>query len=448
PIRNGTMKQFYSGRGELFYFFFHLSLNLGRDKSSVAFITTNYYPTASYGNLLRKDFKERAEIVSLINFNELRIFESALGQHNLITILRKSNERNLVAKNIITKKKGIADPTILSAILNHQDKDTDYFNIAQNELYDGKENYIRLGGTSGENNQINKILGKLSINPLLGDICFVRQGLRTGIDKTTQSHKLNYNLKGEMGEGVFIITKKELSDIKLNINEKKIIKEFYKNSDISKFYTKQDSDQYVFYIAKTYDEKKLKKDCPNIYAHLLKFKELILKIRGRNNEQLDHWVNLDRTREEFIFTSQKIVAPQRSYKNTFGFSEKEWYASADVYYILQNNKKYLLKYILALINSKLYYLWLYTRGKRKGDMLELYQNPLSEIPIKDIPEKQQKPFIELVDRILSITNDKDYLKNQDKQARVKAYGNRIDKMVYELYELTPEEINIVEDFGK
>ena len=107
-----------------------------------------------------------------------------------------------------------------------------------------------------------------------------------------------------------------------------------------------------------------------------------------------------------------------------------------------------MKYILALINSKLYYLWLYTRGKRKGDMLELYQNPLSEIPIKDIPEKQQKPFIELVDRILSITNDKDYLKNQDKQARVKAYGNRIDKMVYELYELTPEEINIVEDFGK
>ena len=105
----------------------------------------------------------------------------------------------------------------------------------------------------------------------------------------------------------------------------------------------------MFYIAKTYDEKKLKKDCPNIYAHLLKFKELILKIRGRNNEQLDHWVNLDRTREEFIFTSQKIVAPQRSYKNTFGFSEKEWYASADVYYILQNNKKYLLKYGTALL---------------------------------------------------------------------------------------------------
>ena len=52
----------------------------------------------------------------------------------------------------------------------------------------------------------------------------------------------------------------------------------------------------------------------------------------------------------------------------------------------------------------------------------------------------QQPFISLVDQILSITKDPDYLENPDKQARVSALERQIDKMVYELYGLTPEEI--------
>ncbi|MDP2672993.1 MAG: hypothetical protein Q8O84_04225 [Nanoarchaeota archaeon] len=43
---------------------------------------------------------------------------------------------------------------------------------------------------------------------------------------------------------------------------------------------------------------------------------------------------------------------------------------------------------------------------------------------------------------------KDYLENQDKQLIVKELEKKIDKMVYELYELTPEEIEIVENFNK
>ena len=77
-------------------------------------------------------------------------------------------------------------------------------------------------------------------------------------------------------------------------------------------------------------------------------------------------------------------------------------------------------------------------------MLELYQKPLSEIPIKKIHESEQKPFIELVDRILAITKDKDYLQNPQKQAQVQALGREIDHLVYQLYGLTEEEIRIVE----
>jgi hypothetical protein len=49
-----------------------------------------------------------------------------------------------------------------------------------------------------------------------------------------------------------------------------------------------------------------------------------------------------------------------------------------------------------------------------------------------------------VDEILTITKDNDYLRNSQKQAKVKEYERQIDRMVYDLYGLTPEEITIVE----
>ena len=70
-------KRFYQGKMDLFYFFFHLALNLGNDHSQIAYITTNYYPTASGARKLREDLKNRAIIRKLVNFNELKIFKSA-----------------------------------------------------------------------------------------------------------------------------------------------------------------------------------------------------------------------------------------------------------------------------------------------------------------------------------------------------------------------------------
>jgi hypothetical protein len=46
-IKRGCVGKFYQGKADIFYFFFHLALNLGRETASIAFITTNYYPTAN-----------------------------------------------------------------------------------------------------------------------------------------------------------------------------------------------------------------------------------------------------------------------------------------------------------------------------------------------------------------------------------------------------------------
>jgi len=50
-----------------------------------------------------------------------------------------------------------------------------------------------------------------------------------------------------------------------------------------------------------------------------------------------------------------------------------------------------------------------------------------------------------INKILSLTQSKDYLENLQKQAKVKQYEREIDRLVYRLYNLTDKEIRIVEN---
>ena len=134
-IKEGNLKEFYQGRMDLFYFFFHLGINITRDSGTIEFITTNYYITATQAKKLRQDFKKRTIIKKIVNFNELKIFESAKGQHNMITILEKGNDDNYFAETCITKRNRLASSEILQKIINWRDDKTEYFKIAQKYIY-------------------------------------------------------------------------------------------------------------------------------------------------------------------------------------------------------------------------------------------------------------------------------------------------------------------------
>ena len=59
-------------------------------------------------------------------------------------------------------------------------------------------------------------------------------------------------------------------------------------------------------------------------------------------------------------------------------------------------------------------------------------------------QADQQPLIVLVNRILTLTKTDDYPQNPQKQAKVKILEEEIDQLVYKLYDLTTEEIEIVE----
>jgi len=137
-------------------------------------------------------------------------------------------------------------------------------------------------------------------------------------------------------------------------------------------------------------------------------------------------------RDVEYFESPKIVVPQRSMENTFGYNEVSWYASADVYFIIQKDTKVKLKYVLALLNSKLYFKWFYHKGKRKGESLELYLIPLSETPIKLADDKTQGVFEIIADYLIECKTQK--ANGHSVNSIVDAFFESLNNLlVYELY---------------
>jgi adenine-specific DNA-methyltransferase len=418
-LKEGSIGKFYSKNMDLFYFFFHQAINLVAPNGHIAFITTNYYPTATFARVLRTDMKNRTSAVELINFNELRIFEAAPGQHNLITILEKSDD-DLDCRVVVAEKKGVASQATLRQVLEGYEN-VSFASTVKGSIFEGEEAYIRFSVPEGAS-----ILERLSDLPhLLGDVCAVRQGLHANPDKYKKSHKIKYpRIDANDGDGIFVLNQLESKKFTNSAH----LKPFYKNSDISKFGSIKYSDLSIIYL--TRDLKPSKEET----THLQKFRD-ILETRREVQKQLIPWYSLHWPREQYMFEGPKIVCPQRSNLNTFGYNDGSWYASADVYFIKESDSRFPLKCVLGILNSRLYFYWLYHRGKRKGEMLELYQVPLSEIPLPNLSAQAVKDLSLLVSRCIELASKGKSLEQAE---------GLLNEFVYEMFELTSDEIRVID----
>jgi len=106
------------------------------------------------------------------------------------------------------------------------------------------------------------------------------------------------------------------------------------------------------------------------------------------------------------------------------------------------------KYLLSLLNSKLYQ-WIFSIQnpsiKIGGEFFSINAPHILRLPFRPISNIERDNFNGTVDKILALTRSDDYLTNLAKQAKVHEFERQIDQMVYKLYDLTPDEIKIVEN---
>ena len=103
-------------------------------------------------------------------------------------------------------------------------------------------------------------------------------------------------------------------------------------------------------------------------------------------------------------------------------------------YIIANSNKYML----SVLNSQpiKYYISLIAASLGEG-AFRWFKQYVERLPVPMISAEEQESYIALVDKILAA-------KEKDSSADISQWQREIDNLVYELYGLTKEEIEMVE----
>jgi len=155
------------------------------------------------------------------------------------------------------------------------------------------------------------------------------------------------------------------------------------------------------------------------------------------DDQGDYWWELRDCDYYEEFEKEKIVFPVINRKWSFPYVNKGIYILAPMRFI-SSNDGLLLKFLQSIIISKVpKYYWKNYGSMQDKTGFQMDSYIIEQLPIPKIPESAQQPFITLVDQILAA-------KKKDPNADTSHLERQIDQLVYKLYNLTADEIKIIE----
>ncbi|MBX2931555.1 MAG: class I SAM-dependent DNA methyltransferase [Chitinophagaceae bacterium] len=385
----GKFKSF-SGKSDIYVFFYENSINLLKPYGAINFITSGKFFEASYGKPLIEFLLNNTEIIEIINFNDLPVFEGATAYPLIYFAIKKSKDDYQFNYYSLNELPTFSLKEKLSSI----------------ELLSTSKSIFTQNDFKFVDNRISNIIEKVKIGTVpIKDFCGLPiVGVKTGFN-----------------EGF-------LTDLK----DDKIVKPYVFGRDIKKYSPIKPTNKIIFPYNDDYSIVDIK-DYPEISSYLenqkAKLSQRAIIKEGLVNKT-KCWYEYQQINKTVDYNTEYIIYPNVSLGNNFTLTKG---AIIDMTgFLIKSNSRYLL----AILNSKLIaFLMNIWSISRRGGYLEYKVQYIEKIPIKNISEKEQRPFIDLVERILvERKNDNDTTDLE----------NQIDQLVYQLYELTEEEIKIVE----
>ncbi len=391
---------------------------MNKDGISV-FICPTRFMKRDYGSSLRKWLSKNYRVIELVDFVDLQMFECAMNYTGILIFGHKSYRDSFEYKCFISEP-------VSSLQLEHALRSHEAGELAHVVSIPNSAIYSDVWTFSDASNQT--LISKIKINSLrLSDLCMgIFQGISTGKDS------------------VFVVNEQTIEQYDI---ERDIVVPFLKGKDIGP-YSLRWSGNYLIYPynrdGTVYTESVLRNAFPNTYRYLSSKKD---ELKGRQyfDDSAKRWYELWNQRNLDRFLRLKILTLDNARRNSFCLDRGTYIGTTTTYSIIlkdESLKRYL--YVLGVLNSSLieYYHKKNTIPQAGG--FYRYQ----AIFIKSLPIKfahDIHPVANIVDQILAITKDEDYRTNPTKQARVKELERQIDQLVYQLYDLTPEEIAVVQN---
>ncbi len=424
PLLQKQYQDFYNSTADIYTYFFALSYQLLKDKGFNAFITSNKYARAKYGAKLRELLLKKTTIVSYMELNALKVFESAAVDTSIMSFIKQTppkESRFKYYEPTPDDKSGLKSARSLT--MKQNALSTESFIFANATLLDLRDKMESVG------------------TPLKDWDIQIYRGILTGANEA-------FIIPTEKREEILNACKTQEERKRTEA----LIKPILRGKDIKR-YSYEWADLWVIFIPwhfpNTNNPKNMEENeqdfsihYPIIYSHLLSHKDKLLKRNKDETGKRYEWYCLQRWAANYYqeFEKEKIVYPCIMAKEPcFVYEEKGFYAPAPANII--TGDKIEIKYITALLNSKCIYFAMrkfYMGGGIEG---ELKTNNLEKIPIPKITPQNQ----ELADKITDGAKAILALKEKDPKANTQKLEKEIDALVYQLYNLTDEEIKIIEE---
>ena len=356
----------------------------------LSFIATNNWVTNAGASKLRNKILKESLLVSLIDFQDYMIFESASIQTMVMLLVKARVPARY--KATISKAKSTfvrEDVSNLKSGVQNDSENLKTFavEICREELLDKP-----LLFNSDDKASILDIIDATGVIRLLNSE--IAQGIVPNPDRVNSR---NIKTLGEqaaqqrgiqVGDGVFVLDKAE--KLAIQAAEFKYLKPLYEPTHIEK-YSRRPTDLQIIYSKKGYFDPE---EAPSIVAHLRRFKE-IMEARRENQTGQIKFYNLHWPRDESFFKKgEKLLVPRKCSEPIFYHTEDPAYVmlSMNVIKTLRMN----MRFLSAVLNSSVVRYWLRYRGNMQGLNFQIDTAPLLRIPIPKEPASKQSTFASIV----------------------------------------------------
>ncbi|EAI5415594.1 class I SAM-dependent DNA methyltransferase [Campylobacter coli] len=409
----------YKGTSDIYTYFYELGFNVLKENGILSFITSNKYTRAGYGEALREFLLKNTYILKYIDLNGIKVFDSATVDTSILCFEKSKSKDNKFKYLALSNE-------ILKTCAYNIGLYKDFAEFSQNSL--SKESFTFSDeNTSALKAKIERIGTPLKEWQGLN----IYRGILTGYNEA------------------FIITTEKRNEILANCKDEaekertaKLIRKMLRGRDIKRYsyewaglwvinthngYKNQNGEKVEAINIKHYPS--LKKHFDEFYPQLEKRAD-----KGLTPYNLRNCAYLDE------FEKEKIVWNPVSGEYLFSYIKEHIFFNNSLF--MMTLDVFSLKYILAFMNSNCYK-WLITLKTnliQTGSYAYGAKDKIERLPIPKINSKNEKlanELINLVDEILKA-------KEQDKNANTQELENKINSIVYKLYNLTEEEIKIIE----
>ncbi|HGH4044922.1 TPA: class I SAM-dependent DNA methyltransferase [Campylobacter jejuni] len=407
----------YKGTSDIYTYFYELGFNVLKDRGGVlSYITSNKYTRAGYGEALREFLLKNVKVLEYTDLNGIKVFDSATVDTSILSFEKIKIKDNKFKYLALSNE-------ILKTCAYNIGLYKDYAEFSQNSL--SKESFT----FSNENTSALKAKIERIGTPL----------------KEWYRLNINYGIKTGYNEA-FIITTEKRNEILANCKDEaekertaKLIRKMLRGRDIKRY-----SYEWAgLWVIGTFPSLKIDiEQYPALKQYLSQFLPRIEQSgeKGCRKKTSNKWFEIqDNIAYYEEFEKEKIVWNRISSDLCFSYDNQKNFI-LDSMFSITFYSNINLKYLIANLNSSISKFWIKNNAATLGDGIygaKIYIEKLSIPKINSKNEKLANELVSLVDEILKA-------KEQNKNANTQELENKINFLVYKLYNLTEEEIKIIE----